>query len=340
MRTTLATATLEMPADQSLLVKDIYEIEGTENNTSVVDVLKDVGSDLAKVIRTTPNMTQKLLQLNTEAMTGRLTKENALRRVTQMLGGTNDVLGKLKGKLNDTLTNTFGMDPKLTNQVLTVIKDSVTGLNTYHRGPGGMFGNMSNASEVTRAIQGVLGNKDLIESLDLGAEAALAGELINQAVRAGIPTAIDVLLRNASNDYNRQYIISRNMAPILFSGDVATLENILNYTSPSVVGSIRPTFASDFLANLRLPYGTPYSDYPDIKSRVLSILDSIDPSWHLRMRDGELIATLIPFVRMSKDAKEIFLTSEAYRLQATIASKFGDTSMAKIIRAQYPYFPI
>ena len=340
MRTTLATATLEMPADQSLLVKDIYDIEGSENNTSVVDVLKDVGGDLAKVIRTTPNMTQKLLQLNVEAATGRLTKENAFRRITQTLGGSNDVLGKLKGKISDAIGNTFGMDPRLTNQVLTVITDSATGLNTYHRSPIGMYGNMSTASEVTRAIQGVLGNRDLIESLDLGAEAALVGELINQAVRAGIPTAVDVLLRNASNDANRRYIVTRNIAPILFSGDIATLENILNYTSPSVIGSLRPSFATDFLANLRLPYGTPYSEYPALKDQVISILDRINPSWHLRMRDGELIATLIPFVRMSKDAKEIFLTSEAYRLQTTVASKYGDTSMAKIIRAQYPYFPI
>lgn len=340
MRTTLATTSLAMPADQSLLVKDVYAVEGAEDNNSVVDVLKDVGGELAKVIRNTPNMTQKVVQLGTEAATGRLTKDNAVQRVTGMLGGLNNVFSKLTGPVAEKISDTFGMDPRLTNQVFTVVKDAVTGQRISIRGAGGFYGNMSNASSVTSAIQQILGNKDIFESLDLGAEAAMLGELVNQAVRAGIPSAIDVLLRNASDDSTRRYIVTRNMAPILFSGDILTMEKTLEHVHPSVIASIRPKFAQDFLANFRLPYGTNQTEYLTYKNRVISVLTRINPNWDVELRDGQPILSLMPFVRMSRDAKEIFLTSDSYALQTTIASKFGEQSLSRLVRAQYPYFPI
>lgn len=340
MRTTLATTTLAMPADQSLLVKDVYDIDGSQNNTSVIDVLKDVSGDIAKVIRNDPNLAQKVVMLGTDARSGRLTQQTTLNRVTSLLGGSNGILSDLSGSLATGLSNTFGMDPMLTNKVLTVVMDSVTGQPSYSYGQYGSYGNMSSASEVTRVIQRVLGNRDVFEQIDMGAEAAMLGELINQAVRAGIPSAVDILLRNASNNDNRRYIVTRNLTPILFSGDLATMEQAITYVAPSSIASLRPNFAREFLANFKLPFATTRGEYLSIKNRILALLSTINPNWPYRPRGSQLMLSLEPFTLMSKDAKEVFTMSDSFRTASIIASKFNAQALASLIRAQYPYFPI
>lgn len=336
MRSTLAPTSVSMPADQKLLVKDVYEVEGGQGNTSVVDVLKDVGSDITKSIRTTPGVATRIAQMAVEAKTGRLTTAGALMKVGQLLGGR-QLNDKLSNKLVSGISNTFGMDPRLTDHVMTVVKDSLGNQSrTYNqRGMGG-----ESATSLVSMLQRVLGDHELIGSLDLGAEAAMIGELLNQSVRAGIPSAVDALLRSAADDNQRRYIVTRNISPILFSGDIATMEAVLNHVSPSSVASLRPNFSTEFLANFKLPVNTRKDEHLSYKTRIITLLDRINPNWPVGLRNGIPMYTLEPFSRASRDSKVVFAASRDYSMQMLVAEKFTAKTVQSLIKGQYPYFPI
>lgn len=337
MRTSLASTSVSAPADQSLLVKDAYEVNDDSSYNKIVDVLKNAGSDITKALRTTPGMSNRITQLVVDAKTGRLNNQNILTRVSGLLGGRRALNG-LVGDVGTGIGKVFGMDPRLTNQVMTVVTDSLGNTSRSYNGRGGY--NDNSAVGVTRAIQAWLGNKEIIEQFDLGTEAAFIGELLNQAVRAGIPSAIDTLLRNADNDPMRRYIVVRNIAPILFSGDLATMENTLKHVSPSVIASARPRFALEFLSSFRLPYSTTKNEYLSYKNRIIVLLGRIDPNWSVSLRGDEPLYVLEPFTRMSKDAKAVFAMSSDYLLQSTIAEKFASKSVATLLKGQYRYFPV
>lgn len=338
MRSTLASTHTGLAADQKVLVKDVYTVEGTKDNTSVIDVLKDVGGDITKAIRTTPGAAQKITQLAMDAKKGRLDKTAVLSRVGSLLGGTK-VLDKLTGPISNGLTSAFGMDPALSKKVITQVTDALGNPQRAENQARSLF-DYKNASDVTNAIQRFLGNKDVINQFDLGAEAVMVGELLNQAVRAGIPSAVDVLVRNASSPEQRRYIITRNIAPILFSGDVATMEASISHVSPSVIASLRPNFAQDFLGNFRMPFGTTRDSYLSYKTRILALLNSINPNWPYGQRGGEKMLSLIPFSKMSQDATLVFAMSDEFSVQSMIAGKFLSRPVATMVREQYPYFPV
>lgn len=338
MRSTLASTHVGLVADQKPLVKDVYTVEGTANNTSVIDVLKDVTGDITKAIRTSPGAAQKITQLAMDARNGKLDKASVMSRVGSLLGGSK-VLDKLTGPIATGLTNTFGMDPALGKKVMTEVTNALGSPERAENQYRSML-SFKNSSDVTNAIQRFLGNKAVINQFDLGAEAVVVGELLNQAVRAGIPSAVDVLVRTASSPEQRRYIITRNIAPILFSGDVATMEASITHVSPSVIASLRPNFAQDFLGNFRMPFGTKREAYLGYKTRILALLNSINPNWAYGKRAGQPMLSLVPFSRMSQDAILVFAMSDEYAMQSMIAGKFLSRPVATMVREQYPYFPI
>lgn len=338
MRSTLASTSVGMPSDQKLLVKDVHTVEGTANNTSIIDVLKDVGGDITKSIRTTPGAAQRITQLAMDAKKGNLSTATIVSRISSLIGG-GKAIDKLAGHVSVGIADTFGMDPMLASKVVTIVKDAA-GNPQQVKGRYGAYTDTSSASRITSTIQKFLGNKDVFKELDLGAEAAFAGELINQAVRAGIPSAVDSLLKNASTPENRKYIVTRNIAPILFSGDVATMEAAIKYVAPSTIASLRPKFAQDFLANFRLPYNTTRAEYLSYKNRAIAVLNTIDPNWAYGKRDGLPVLTLEPFVRMSQDAQTVFAMSDDFAVQALAGPSFPSKAIGTLVRSQYPYFPI
>lgn len=335
MRTTLSKTTLSTGPSDDLKVQDVYEVEGGVANTSVKDVLLGLKDEAVDTLRKTPKLAAQLTQLVAEAKSGRLDKLSAAKRIGNIFGNRGGVIDQLSTKATGLMSSTLGMDPKLAKRVMMTVKDIGMGADPLV----GFSRNMASAGGVVSSIQRLLGDKDILKYVDLEAEAALLSGLLGEAIKAGIPQSVDILLREATNEASRRQIASRNMYAVIFSGNLVTVEKMTNHLPPEALRAKYPNFARDFLAQFTLTATDTANDYPAIKTRILALFNKVDPTWDKSIRNGTLVDSLAPFVRASDDAKKVFETSPAYRSAITIAESFKAVEIKSWIKKRYQFFP-
>lgn len=335
MRTQLSKTTLSIGPDDSLKVQDVYEIEGGPANTSVKDVLVGLKDEAVDTLRKTPRLAQQLTKLVVDAKSGRLDAVTAAKRIGSIFGNRGGVLDQLSTRATNMISSSLGMDPKLAKRVLMTVKDVGLGKDPTT----GFSRNMGSASGIVSSIQRLLGDKDVLSYVDLEAEAALLSGLLGEAVKAGIPQSVDLLLREAKSDAVRREVAARNMYAVVFSGSLVTVEKLTNYLPPEAIRAKYPNFARDFLAQFVLGPEDSANTYPDIKTRIVTLFNKVDPNWAKSLRNGQWVDSLAPFVRASDDAKKVFETSSGFRSAITIAADYRSVDLKSWIKKRYKYFP-
>lgn len=335
MRTTLSKTTLATGPSEALKVKDVYGIVDTAGNTSIKDVLMGLKDESIDTLRKTPKLASQLTELILGAKSGKMNLADSQQRIGSIFNNRGGVLDQLTTRATSMMANTLGMDPSLSKKVLM----SVKGIGSERDSLLGFSSNMTSSQGIVSSIQRLLGDKDALSFVDLEAEAALLSGLLGEAIKAGIPQAVDLLLKETTSQETRRQVASRNMYAVVFSGNLNTVEKLTTHIAPEALRAKYPNFARDFLAQFALTAGDKANDHPGIKTRILALFNKVDPNWDKSVRNGVLISSLSPFVRASDDAKTVFETSSAHRSAITIAGNFNSVEIKSWIKKRYKYFP-
>lgn len=335
MRTSLSPSTLSITSTEQLFTKDSSTVTSGSDNTSIKDMLLGLKDETVDALRKTPKLAASLTKLVVDAKTGALTKTNALSRLTSVFGNRGGVLDTLSTKVTNGMADALGMSPKLAGRIMTTVK-SVAGGSTSILG---YTNNVTSAQGMVSTIQRLLGDKDIIGYTDLDAEASLLSGLLGEAVKLGIPSAMDILIKEATSEESKKRVISENIYAVVFSGNLDTVEKMTNYMTPEQIRAKYPNFARDFLAQYTLLTTDTVAAYPSLKTRIITLFKKIDPVWDQTLRGDVYVSSLAPFTKASDDAKTVFNTSADYRSALVLASNFPAVDMKSWIKKHYAYFP-
>lgn len=335
MRTTLAPTTLSIGATDSVKVKDVNTVTGATDNTSVKDMLIGLKDETVDALRKTPRLAASLTKLVIDAKNGNLNAGNAVSRLSSVFGQRGGILDKLSTKTTQVMADTLGMSPALANRVMMTVKGVVGGSTSVL----GYSKNIGGAQGLIGVIQRLLGDKDILKYVDLEAEASLLSGLLGEAVKAGIPQAVDVLMRETTSEATKRRVISENIYAVVFSGNLDTVEKLTAYMTPAQIKAKYPNFARDFLAQYALTPADVSASYADIKTRVIDLFTKIDPNWDKTLRNGVWISALAPFSKASEDAKKVFNVTPLYRSALVLAKNFPSVDIKTWIKKNYAYFP-
>lgn len=336
MRTTLAPTTLSIGSTDKVLEKSASEVTSAADNTSIKDMLVGLKDETVDALRKTPKLASQLTKLVVDAKTGKLNATNALSRLSSVFGNKGGIIDKLSTKTVSVMSDTLGMDPKLSKRVMMTVKDVATGRNTSILG---YSANVSSSQGLVNTIQRLLGDKDVIGYVDLDAEASLLSGLLKEAVKAGIPQSVDILLKEATSEETKRRVISENVYAVVFSGNLNTVEKLTTHMTPEQIRAQYPHFARDFLAQFALTPADTVAEYANIKTRIITLFNQIDVHWDKSLRDGAWVPALAPFSKASEDATTIFNTSPTYRSALVLAKNFPSIEIKSWIKKHYAFFP-
>lgn len=335
MRTTLAPTTLSIGSTDDIKVKDSSTVTSTADNTSVKDMLLGMKDETVDALRKTPRLAQQLTKMAVDAKTGRLNATNVMSRLTSVFGGKGGIIDKLSTKTISVMSDTLGMDPKLAKRVMMTAKGIAGGSESIL----GYSTNVTSAQGLVSVLQRLSGDKDILKYVDLEAEASLLSGLLGEAVKLGIPSSVDLIIREATSEETKRKVISENIYAIVFSGNLNTVERLTQYMTPEQVRAKYPHFARDFLAQYTLTPADTTDKYPELKTKIITLFNSIDPNWDKSLRGSSYIPSLAPFTKASEDATKVFNTSPSYRSALVLAKKFASVDMRSWIKKHYAYFP-
>lgn len=335
MRTTMAPTTLTLGATDKVLVKDSATVTGAADNTSVKDMLLGLKDSTVDALRKTPRLAASLTKLVVDHKNGNLTNANALSRLGSIFGNRGGILDQLSTKTTSVMADTLGMSPKLAGRVMMTAKGLLGGRESIL----GYSNNVSSSQGLVNTIQRLLGDKDVIGYTDLDAEASLLSGLLGEAVKAGIPQSVDILLKEATSEETKRRVISENIYAVVFSGNLTTVEKLISYMTPEQIVAKYPNFARDFLGQYILQVTDTPNSYADIKARIIALFVKVDPHWDKTLRHGVYIDSLAPFTKASEDAIKVFNSTTQYRSAIVLAPKFPSVDMKSWISKHYKFFP-
>ena len=331
MSSSFASAFLDESPLEDLLVKDAYDVQSGDGNTSIQDALANFGKDLASSIRNTPQIASRIADLVSSARSGRLTKAHALLRVAGALGGSDGPLTKLSASVRNNVMSTLGVSSENQGRIISAVGTAVRVSRTT---------DIRGATEMISVLQEITGNSDIVQLFDMEAEVAVFGGILGEAVRLGLPDAFDAIMDQASDDRVRYQIAYETLPSVVFSSDILTMQKLIARVGAETVRALYPNFVRDFLKAYVLPIEDTVDMYPTRYAELVSLFNLVDPNWDKAPRGEVWVKSLTPFSFISKDAVTVLSSNPTHRLAVTIAQNVDSVDMVTWIKSKYPYFPM
>lgn len=182
----------------------------------------------------------------------------------------------------------------------------------------------------------------LIETLDIGAQAAMLGSVLDKVSELGIPGGIDIILDKIEDDDQKRDLMLKNLRLAFMRGDLTTIEKALEVVGPAGVRSRVPDGTSLLLTFYRFPRDVTAASKPTERTRLKNILTSLDSGWntYVRATDGGdiTIADMEPFTYAGPDATELFINDadDGIAVSALIARDYPSRQVESVLKQSFP----
>ena len=324
----LAPTILTTGAKDQLITKDVYTLDGESVLNSPIGKLKGFSTDFMEDVRQHSSGILDSVAGMVKVGAGgdiSLDKDSLTKRASLFLGVP---LSNLNRSIADKLVKNSGMDPNLFRSIVGTVDGVATTITA---------GGLDNTRGIFNLINRVTGDSDIAQLLDVGAEASVLHGIVSEAIRLGLPSAVDTVIQKSKNAKAAQAALLNNVSGALYASDLDTLNLMLSKIGVGGILAKVPDAAERLLQSYRFPAGTTPSQYPTLYTTLTGILDQLKPGWGTYTRNGNTVGDLTLFARASQDAITLFKTQTVYKEAATIASTFLPVSLPKLGKTLYPY---
>lgn len=198
---------------------------------------------------------------------------------------------------------------------------------------------LDSAKGVTEFLNTIATNDDVAEFFDIQTELAILGSVVNEAVRLGIPQAIDIIAGKIQDDKARRKFLIDNLESSATSSDLESVNYVLDE-----IGVPRSLAKVPDLVTILTGYYSKSNNADDVKEYdvyLISTLDKINVNWHSKpitnlsgVEGITYLKDLKIFSRASRGAKRAF-NSTGYMRYVNIAAV--NKPMGSIDRAARRY---
>lgn len=325
----IATSLFKSGPVDALLTVDTYKQKANQTLNALPDVLKNFSADAAQSIRKNPAMLKNIMRDVTASQNGRLSKADALMRISKSMGSSG-LIKNLTKTMQGTMFEAFDQFGVSKGTVASIMGATKTGVKAF------MSGNLDDINGLAALAKQLTGKSDIFGVFDLAAEAAMASTIIDFAIKSGATDLLQEAVASVSDHsvtlyaYNKSYtvaIMSSNIEALKVMGDTLTAGGVL---------SAAPDACKRILMFYKYADKTTPAQYMERLSELLAVLNHINPEWSKYSRNGELIDNLEMFTYASSNALTLLGQVEAYQLPVLIAPTHKSAALPTLIRTYYP----
>jgi len=271
--------------------------------------------------------------VKTSSNTFSISPQGLADRVKSVLGGSSSALNQLSKTL---------MQSAFSGNVDNAARSLMSQFDVSLNGTLSQFtsSNVSNAAALFEGINRLTKNSNFAQLFDTGAESQLLTSLFSEAISIKLPGAVDVLATAATSDTAVNQALKNVLGTALTSGDAATISGLTSRLGSNQILAMQPQAAATILSNYVIKPFTPSFALEDEADSLITLLNTVDPSWNTVNRNGEAISNLLALNKMSDDAKRVLSTKSEYRDLIEVSNFYNPETFSESIVDKYPLCPI
>lgn len=322
------------PLDDVLAV-DPYQVTTGAVKTNILDQLSGIGDDTLKTIRNqTAGVKDLARMINVKDGKYSLDTKSLTDRIMALGSGLKGPFAKIsstvQGGIIDGLAK-LGVNPDTALQIRAVVGDTVSVLAK---------GDLTDARGIVDIIGSITGDSNIAKLLDSEAEMALFGGIINEAIRLGIPDALDILSEKISSDKTKRRVVELTLRQAVTYNDLATVRKIVGRIGPAAAKAQLPDIIMLILTFYSFPAETTPAEYDACYQDLLGVLNLIEPNWAVYTRGAQQVTDLTPFTYASDDALTLFKRDPQFQLQVLIAPSYPKQDIVSLLQGSFKYLTL
>lgn len=357
--------------DNTVKQVDVYKDVSPELQNSLASKVSAFDTNLSGIITST---LKGISNIGSSLMSQGLNLESAKERIKSALGGSRASINDISSVLERTITGDMtGTDAgtgyvRGANTMIDSVKLVMDGYDRTFKQSG-----YNNVSGVMGFIRDLSGNQ-LINTFDLGAQAALIKGVITEVSKWGVPELIDTTFGAKWNDTTKKYdytyddqfrfsVTKRASDDISPSTSLDVIRALITHGGDTALVADNPAFPTQLLAGYVLPEGCvqggpfPVLDtdpqgaqtkpnYVNEGYKLLNILNTLKPNWFYIDRTYHSGSTFktekvwdLEYLPTASDAAKTVLSTNTDLRAAMLAAPFYSVeSGIALIKNMYPFF--
>jgi hypothetical protein len=317
------------PSDK-LLVKDTYEVTNTETRNSVFETTKGIYSDAIDGLKGNTSSPRELTELVLGAKNGNLTK---MEMVEKALGTMGSSLPSLLGQVGGTLANVLGdtLGESGYGDIAQLGKLLYGAAPTFIKGA-----DVDDADSLIRFVGELTGKGDLMEFVNLGAEAGILSGIAKQLVRYGVGDLVDDVAEMAHDESVKNAIFRAIIENAINTSDLKSVNKALDKLGADGLLAERPNAIAEILAGYKFPEDFDMRLAAAERVKLISTLARISIYWSTKLRNGVAIPDYKNWVALGTDAKVLMMMAEPERTMAISCGAIRPMNVAGVQAELYP----
>lgn len=161
--------------------------------------------------------------------------------------------------------------------------------------------------------------------------------LLSAAQKIGFHDGIEKLKSQINGLTGLQKPLSRGLGVNARYGQIDTMYEVLTIIDGNAAYMANPQIIQTTLRNYRFPLGYKSDQLETHKTRLLEVLNKLNPNWDKEVVDGDEMLLIEPWISASYDARTIFSQDEKYRDVVAIAGSYRSRNLNEMLNEMYPY---
>lgn len=252
-------------------------------------------------------------------------------------------LGEAAGFPIDSVLN---MSTDIKNQAMSLLdaytnKNYMGLLNSLGIEIDTLDGSYEMASMLSDVMNRYAGDDDKFNQIiDRAAEVSFLNVMLQYAVSAGMWEGIDVLLAQYTIKQDGLDSLANSTQYAIANGDVYTIRACIDRVGAIKVKALNQNAIIDIMRNFRFKAGLTNDQYPNYRTRLIDILNLLEPGWDTRTFGQITARRLEPFTSCSVDVVTLLQYDERYCDQVLMAKLYPAQNLMDLLKANYPTLAI
>lgn len=176
--------------------------------------------------------------------------------------------------------------------------------------------------------------------VDRAAQISFLNVMLQYTVSAGVWEGIDTLLAQYTNKQDGLDSLASSTVYAINNGDVYTVRACVDRVGVAKVKAMNPNVVVELLRNFRFKSETTNDQYPNYRTRLLDLLNMLEPGWDT-VKFGTVTAKkLAPFTQCSQDVTTLLQYDTRYREQVLMARLYPEQDKLDLLKTNYPNLAI
>lgn len=330
----IASSLFSTGAKDELLTVDVYKVQDSAVKNNIVESTFDFASEAFSNIRNDPNIVSDLARVvRIENGKTSLDAVALTERIASAAGGTatfSKLSNAVKGKAVSAL-EFVGIKPSTSLGIMATVGDVVSRVRPE---------DLTDARGIVDVLGRITGNSEVAKLLDLETEAALFGSILSEAMRLGIPDALDVLIEQVSSEEVVRRFMQDNLRVAISMSDHKAVRTIVTKIGRQAALAQVPNIIELLLTFFFYQNEKDRSRKAVVLAEFVSLLDFINPDWFVytgrKVTGGETVTRMGVFSYASDDALDLFSSSDVYRTEVLIAYEYPSQDLLGMTQQMYP----